>query len=385
MKIVYISGVGLADCDFPLIREYQKRGHEVLILYVFAPQSMRGAVTDVKEQLPVDGVIKATEYDEFKKLSSYIDTDNFYLLHRTCHNGVSLKNFKVLRQAIRLIKEFNPDVVHLTNPPYTLEALLYRFRKKMVLTVHDPALHTGETSRTLEFCRKLAFKKIPKFILLNARQKEQFIKDYGVAPGKILCSRLGSYDLINYIVPDGNKEAVAGKNILFFGRISPYKGIEYLLEAMTEVHKAVPEATLTIAGGGKMYFDIEPYKYLDYIDIRNRYIPIEELGRLLENASMVVCPYTDSTQSGVVQTAFAKNKPVIATDTGGMREYISDGETGTLVPPRDPHSLAEAILNLLTSPGKLQEMEQNIASLANPGSATSWSEIAEQHLNFYQE
>ena len=65
------------------------------------------------------------------------------------------------------------------------------------------------------------------------------------------------------------------KNVLFFGRISPYKGIEYLCEAMMRVREHIPDATLTIAGNGNIYFDISPYEKQEWIDIQNKYISMQ--------------------------------------------------------------------------------------------------------------
>ena len=77
-----------------------------------------------------------------------------------------------------------------------------------------------------------------------------------------------------------------------------------------------------MAGGGKFHFDVSEYEALDYIGIRNRFIPDDEMVALIKNCAFMVCPYTDATQSGVIMSAFAFNKPVIATDVGGLPEMV---------------------------------------------------------------
>ena len=151
------------------------------------------------------------------------------------------------------------------------------------------------------------------------------------------------------------------RNILFFGRISPYKGIEYLCEAMKKVHESVPEANLTIAGGGKMYFDFSKYANLDYIKLVNRYIPTEELAHLLHSCDFTVCPYTDATQSGVIMT------------------MVDEGKTGYLIPPKDIDALANAMTTLLKDDSLLKSMSDNIHKKYQEGES-SWQQIAKDYL-----
>ena len=127
---------------------------------------------------------------------------------------------------------------------------------------------------------------------------------------------------INNIINNDIEEE--SQNVLFFGRISQYKGVEYLCEAMKIVQKALPNATLTIAGGGKFYFDISEYENLPYIKIINRYVGMEELAMHLSKCAISVCPYTDATQSGVIMTCFSLCKPVIATNVGGLGEMVEN-------------------------------------------------------------
>lgn len=193
---------------------------------------------------------------------------------------------------------------------------------------------------------------------MNDGQKDKFAELNHISKSRIYINRLGIYDCINAFKP--KDEAKENKNVLFFGRISPYKGVEYLLEAMNEVHKVIPDAQLTIAGGGKIYFNVEKYEKLDYVKLINRYIGMEELADLLHKSYIVVCPYTDATQSGVVMTAFALNKPVIASNVGGMSESVHDGVNGLLVAPKDVNALSNAIISVLNNSILIKNIQKNI-------------------------
>ena len=140
---------------------------------------------------------------------------------------------------------------------------------------------------------------------------------------------------------------IEGRVILFFGYVRPYKGVHYLLEAFAKAKEKV-DATLLVAG--EFYEPREPY--VDEMEKLNlgkrvmlidRYVSDEEVGLFFSAADLVVLPYTSATQSGVVQIAFAFEKPVISTRVGGIPEVVQDGVNGLLVPPSDSATLAGAI------------------------------------------
>jgi glycosyltransferase involved in cell wall biosynthesis len=143
-----------------------------------------------------------------------------------------------------------------------------------------------------------------------------------------------------------NEEDGTKKHILFFGRLSPYKGVDDLLQAMPEVFREFPEEQLIIAGKRYPGFDINENflnTYKNNITLIDRHIPNDELAMLIKQAKFIVCPYKDATQSGVLMTAFGLNTPVIATNVGSFPEFIKDNVNGLLVPPNDPQQLAEGI------------------------------------------
>ena len=129
----------------------------------------------------------------------------------------------------------------------------------------------------------------------------------------------------------------------------PYKGLEYLLEAMPKVLTEI-DAHLLVVGE----FWAPESLYASYIDdlglsehvtIVNRYIPNEEVAAFFSAADVVVLPYTEATQSGVAQIAYGLEKPVITTSVGGLAEVVKHGETGLLVPPGDSEALAETVVS----------------------------------------
>lgn len=379
MKIVYYSGLPFADCDFPLIKAYQQAGEDVTYIIPLLCDKLNGPLLSISKQIPKSGIMQATDYEEFRKYSSYMDLSKTLVVNRTTKGGTIQNVLLYFRLALKLMR-MKPDVVHITTPLAGPEFPLYLLSKKMVLTVHDPFPHTGEMSVRKEHQRLGAFRRVRKFILLNARQRRQFVKNYKIEK-PVLVNRLGVYDALNAF-EDVHVEN--GGYILHFGRISPYKGIEYLCEAMEKVHEKNPDLKCIIAGGGVMYFDHSKYLDKPYIKFMNRYIGTEELASLISGALFCVCPYTDATQSGVISSAFALCKPVLATDVGGLGESVVDGYTGRLIAPKDADLLAQTILDMASDQEKLYQMSVNIEREARSGDM-SWTEIADKNLRFYEE
>ncbi len=139
--------------------------------------------------------------------------------------------------------------------------------------------------------------------------------------------------------------------LLFFGFVRPYKGLEYLIQALRIVRKERDARVLVV---GEFWTSLEYYQHFahefgveDSIVWVDRYVPDEDLGAYFGLASVVVLPYVSATQSAVVQLAFGFGKPVITTRVGGLQEVVKDGHNGLVVPPQDEEALAAAILRFL--------------------------------------
>jgi starch synthase len=117
---------------------------------------------------------------------------------------------------------------------------------------------------------------------------------------------------------------------------------------------------IVIAGHGENFdryqrMMVHPERFV----ILNRHIDEEEVRRLFQEASVVVLPYVESFQSGVIPIAYTYGKPVVATTVGGLPEMVDDGVTGLLVPPRDERKLAEAIVTVLARKRRMGEGGKN--------------------------
>jgi glycosyltransferase involved in cell wall biosynthesis len=136
-------------------------------------------------------------------------------------------------------------------------------------------------------------------------------------------------------------------NLLFFGRISAYKGLDVLIRSIPLVTEVFGGIKVIVAGQGE---DIEPYRRMiadpAVFDIRNRHIGDRETAQLFTDADVVVLPYTDGSQSGVLAIANAFAKPVIVTNVGELGRTVRDDISGLVIPAGDERALADAILKL---------------------------------------
>lgn len=381
MKIAYLGKIQLSDADLSYLNAAQKLSDITYIMEV-TPRFMKGPAYNICKIYPHSGVFKATEaYPEFEKYSRIIDVDKFYVVN-TCGKFWQLKafwtNFLLLLFLIR--NKF--DVIHLTWPANVYEFIIYMLKRKIILTVHDPFPHTGLDTRIVRLRRKVAFRCVPHFIILNKAQREKFLSFYHLPSSAVIDSRLSCYTYLNMVEQDMTT-VPEQKYILFAGKISKYKGVEYLLEAMKKVHDTFPDIKLVVAGGGKYHFDISEYAALPYIDIRNRFIPDEELVALMNKTQFMVCPYTDATQSGVIMSSFTFGTPVIATRVGGLPEMLGNGKYGMLVKEKDTDALYQGICSLLSDEEQLADYRKEIAKDYTSDGYLSWKTIAEELRESY--
>lgn len=383
MKVAYISVGGFSCVDISLLAELQKNAD----VYYFVPimgKSLNASAINIGKQYPKTGLFKAEIYPELQRFETMIDLDKMYVLNSCGKHGWSIRNFWVnIKLFLFLIKE-EFDIIHLTIYPYYFEFWKFFFRKKIVLTVHDPFQHSSEISKANNIYRKLSFSLFSNFILLNRTQKQEFIDFYHLRHKNIYDSQLSCYDYLHMYSDFKSNIIPTMKYILFFGRITAYKGLAYLLPAMQKIHQSFPDVQLVIAGSGKFPFDISSYQNLDYIKIYNRFISDEEQALFMRNSLFVICPYTDATQSGVVMSAFAFNKVVVATNVGALPEMVVDDRYGIIIPPCSQDAIEEAVCNLLSDDNKLKRMEKNIQEDYSYGE-NSWKKISKGVLEIYKD
>jgi glycosyltransferase involved in cell wall biosynthesis len=192
------------------------------------------------------------------------------------------------------------------------------------------------------------------------------------------------------VIPHGDERLFADDppppttepRILFFGAWNKVKGLPLLMEAFDELVQRKPEVRLTIAGP-PAYEEGEATQVLawasersEQVEVLPGYVPIEDVKELFARARVVVLPYFTAYQSGVVHLAMTMGRATVATDVGDLPEAIANDVTGLIVPPRDPHALADALDCVVSDAGLAERF--GAAGHARMLAGSSWPAVAEQ-------
>jgi glycosyltransferase involved in cell wall biosynthesis len=261
--------------------------------------------------------------------------------------------------------------------------------KPLVLTVHNVISH--ENSYAYTMLSGLLFKLGDHFIVHSAANKEKLVKNYKILPEKITQIPLGPLDFHvpnNFNQKSVHKEIGFDKKeriILLFGAIRLYKGIDTALEAFARVHDEIPESRLLIAG--KLWVNWDRYDKLikrlnieEYVKKHFGYIPSGDVWRFFAVSDLVILPYHNfDSQSAIGAIALSFHKPMIVTNVGGLPELVEDNRY--VAPPKDPQSLAQAIIPCLRNKSRLKSMSENSEKIA---AKFAWPIVAEKTWEVYR-
>ena len=274
---------------------------------------------------------------------------------------ISPDNIKVVRDFLELVKLTKPDIIHIQAHGFDWFFLAFPFLKDytVVNTVHDPQRHLGEERyRHALFRIRFGVKSSDHLIVHGLYSKKKLISDYKISKDKISVVPHPNFS----IYKEWQKERSADNRIalLFYGRIREYKGLQYFVEACSKISEKYPDMKFVIAGRGKINSKCKKIiEENDSIILKNYFIDNAETAELFCDADILVLPYIDASQSGVLAISYAFGKPVIATNMGSLGEYIIDGKTGYLVPPKDSQAIYEKALFLLENTEKRINMGRN--------------------------
>lgn len=295
------------------------------------------------------------------------------------------KNIFVLARLRRYINMLRPDVIHLQSG-VVWELLVSRMMRRIptVLTVHDVTRHpthgrqVAVPQRTLDYALRIC-----DGIIVHGPTLEKIAQHH--------CNSLRVSKPIRSI-PLGilsrygrGRGSVRPKTmtVLLFGTLDKYKGIEYLIHAEKAIRKRLTNVRIVIAGKSAApgYYEslVEPEQRIEILAGRKS---DSEVRTLFESADVLVLPYIEASQSGVLQVGFSFGVPPIVTTVGALTDVIKNGYNGLTIPPMDSEQLANAICELLTNEGLRERVIDNLVKERK--SIFHWDTIALETRQFYE-
>lgn len=366
------------------ISDYEK----IDLFLELSPYSWQSSMFDLQYLELPGGIIDGKRYlkNHFPvEIGNIIDKlKRFNLVVYKNKKSISYGSIIMSINTAKYIKSLKPNIIHFDGISLKASYGIRTLKENTIIcNIHDPFVHTGEANWRKTLTNWLTYPYIKYFVLFNRHFVSEFSKKNNIPYEKIVLSKLGVYDLFSSVYKDDVIQEDG--SILFIGRLSKYKGVEIFLEAIKLISKELSGYKFIIAGKphpGYKLPDIPSLPNGNVLVVIDKYLSNKQVSELIQKSSIIVCPYLDATQSGVILTAYAFNKPVIATNVGGLPEYVWDGETGVIIPPNDPYSLKATIIKLMENPEKLNSMKTNIISKKQK--ELSWGNIANTMLNFYR-
>jgi glycosyltransferase involved in cell wall biosynthesis len=272
------------------------------------------------------------------------------------------------------------DVVHFQwLTVQQLDVHLLPRRRPLVLTAHD--VLPREPRAGQRRAQRRLYERVDAVVVHSEHGVARLRDELGIAPGKVHAIPHGAFTHLaerpttRPLPPE--LAAVERPVVLCFGLIRPYKGIDVLLDAW----RGIDDAELWIAGLPKM--DLAPLRAAAPPNVRfvPRFVGDDEIPAFFRRADLVVLPYREIDQSGVLFTALAFGAPLLLTAVGGFPEVAATG-AAELVPPGDPAALHAALARLLADP----PARERLAAAAHAAAAGtySWEESARRHLALYR-
>jgi glycosyltransferase involved in cell wall biosynthesis len=356
MRIVYCCNAGFLEHVSPEVESLANQGFEVMLVIEVTPAAWSRNILD----LPLPD-LPGGLHDGADLLRRNLPESVWRRLARASTirlavfgPGLGVRSVAVGLGIRREVARWQPDVVHSDGD--TLRSCLWILPKAvpLVVNVHEPVMPRGSRFPHAALGKHLLIQAADRVIVHSQAAYEVMrtvrrrpARDIAVAPMGVMV------DFAEWCDHPASRDADAGPVIALWGQLSERKGLETLVAAAPRVCETVANVRFVVAGGLYPKYELPELPVLPNggnFDVRIGHVSNSDLCALLSECTVVVAPYTDAMQSSVVLTCFAFGRPIVASDTGGLREQIQDGLTGWLVAPGDPRALADALVGVLNDP-----------------------------------
>ena len=258
---------------------------------------------------------------------------------------------------VRTLQKIKPDIVHAQSFGSGMPALLSNRLLKIPYVIYGRGSDVYLPGWFTKLTAKVILRNASAVIALTKHMKEAmqaiYSRDVIIVPNGINLNEVAERE-----AEGGNP----GKKILFVGRLHPVKGTQYLLGAMSIVHRELPEAKLILVGDGEEREHLETLT--DNLGIRECVefagrVPHERVEDYMNQAEVFVLSSLSEGFPVTILEAMACGLPVVATRVGGVPDIIKNGTNGYLVDTMNQEQIAEALLNLLQDKQLRKDISEN--------------------------
>jgi len=282
----------------------------------------------------------------------------------------------------------------------TLLMLYYRLLgKKIIFTAHNvnAGRRDSKDSHLNRLTLRIQYRLAHHLFVHTEKMKCDLLEDFGVQPARVTVIPFGINNAVpnTSLTPKGAKRRLCllenERSILFFGRITPYKGLEYLIAAFRQVLAKGQNYRLLIAGRPdrcEEYWSAIQEEFREEMQkgrvlLRADFIPDDETEIYFKGADVLVLPYRHIYQSGVLFLGHSFGLPVLAADVGSLKDDIVEGKTGFVFRPENPADLAWAIEQYFSSDlyTNLESRRREIRDYATE--RHSWDVVSQITMSVY--
>jgi glycosyltransferase involved in cell wall biosynthesis len=261
-----------------------------------------------------------------------------------------LKTWSIIKYLERehidiLICNLNKDV--------RVAGLAARLKKNVLVFARHGILLCGKKLK-----HKITLTKLTDGIITNTQSIKQAYLGYGWFEENFITVIYNGVEIKTNVQPYDFAKDYPGKKVIFSaGRLSVQKGFIYLLQAAARVKEKRNDVVFVIAGKGRLEHDLKTEaERLDVEDTVKFIGFVDNVDPFIKASTVFLLPSVYEGMPNAVMEAMALGKPVIATDVNGARELIVDGESGIIIPPKDPDAIARILLALLNDKDRRQSL-----------------------------
>jgi glycosyltransferase involved in cell wall biosynthesis len=248
------------------------------------------------------------------------------------------------------------SMAHLWNP--LLVPALKQAGVVHSLVVHDAIPHPGDHAWLRRSLIGLDIKQADGLFTLSESVRRQIIGSYAVSPSQVVSSTMAPFRYGGASDRLPRQLGAAPHRLLFFGRWLPYKGLEQLIDAMGILERQGIAVTLRIVGDGPVTLTDLPAT----VTLDRRWVAESEIAGLFAKADLLVLPYQEASQSGVLPIARHLGVPAVVTPVGGLSEQVAHGKTGMIAADTSASAVAASIRGAVTDPEGYASMSSSMLS-----------------------